>query len=134
MREPKFKAFCKESKKMFFPSCIDFEFKKVWVFKEDGEMCDLSFEFHQIELLEYTGRKDKNKKEIYEGDIVKNEDGKVGEIVYWAPEFFIVPTHALHPHQTICFGNEPVYTLRKSEYCEIIGNIYEDGELLNENN
>jgi hypothetical protein len=57
---------------------------------------------------EYTGLKDKNDKEIYEGDILDFEDDRI--VVYWADGFY--PKHGMY------------------DECEIIGNIYETPELL----
>lgn len=68
-----------------------------------------------FEVMQYTGLKDKNGKEIYEGDIVK-EDDKVGVIEYHGSSFMGV------------FGDERV--LNGESDFEVIGNIYENPELL----
>ena len=76
-----------------------------------------------FELMQYTGLKDKNGKEIYEGDIVKaniNNVVSIGKVVYiddWAmfqTEFTI--------------GNIGRYNCYEAD--EVIGNIYETPELL----
>jgi uncharacterized phage protein (TIGR01671 family) len=67
-------------------------------------------------LMQYTGLKDKNGKDIYEGDICKNDGGMIGEIVF--NEFawmFRWKSGNYYP-----FG----------QWCEVIGNIYENPELL----
>lgn len=84
------------------------------------------------ELMQYTGIKDKNGKEIYEGDIVewkylktwhKNE-------VRWVGGGFVVTTSGFKDDL-----NEPQDLLLVSILsCEVIGNIYENPELLNTNN
>ena len=72
-------------------------------------------------LGQYTGLKDKNEKEIYEGDIVKNKHGYLSKIEL--VEFF---EGGFSP-----FANDldEVFCWRKED-CEIIGNIYENPNLL----
>jgi len=65
-------------------------------------------------LCQYTGLKDKNGKEIYEGNIVVNSRGKKQQI-HWDDE----------PHGEPCLG----YELDKHGTYEIIGNIYENPKL-----
>jgi uncharacterized phage protein (TIGR01671 family) len=73
-------------------------------------------------LMQYTGLKDKNGKEIYEGDIVRFDNSSAGipdadyrqaVVQYRAPEFM--------PHH---LSNVTGYDV------EVIGNIYENPELL----
>ena len=81
----------------------------------------------EYEPLEYTGLKDKNGTEIYEGDIIKYTHKVVGsivrEVVYKSGAFGIEGTvKGTH----IIFGN-----ILESER-EVIGNIYKNPELLKE--
>lgn len=69
---------------------------------------------------QYTGLKDKNGKEIYEGDILyTNKYDKKHGIVRWNEEL-----GALHIY------NVPSKTLRNARLYEVIGNIYDNPELL----
>ena len=84
-----------------------------------------------IILMQYAGLKDKNGKEIYEGDIV-NRNGWIAEVVFkqrysWFELEYRKFPHL--PHSTTT--NEWYSTTKKDEIdFEVIGNIYENPELL----
>lgn len=108
MRELKFRAWDKENKKMYEVELIGENVLKLagaeWENREG------------FEVMQYTGLKDKNGQEIYEGDIIKYEwDGKtrIDVIVFNAPMF--TPSHAMR------------WSLYEDE---VIGNIYEHPHLL----
>jgi len=68
------------------------------------------------ELMQYTGLKDKNGKEIYEGDILKNQVSELS-VVKWQGIGWNPFVDSMIDHY-------------KSYRFEIIGNIYENPELL----
>lgn len=77
-----------------------------------------------FEVVQYTGLKDKNGKEIFEGDILEWND--LSFVVYWCD---IDCGFGLEYNKT----TGPWHDFSKKEipkYCEIIGNIYENKELL----
>ena len=73
MREIKFRAWDKKLKVMLIPFAIEFDSKRITF---DG------LDYHQLcdfELIQFTGLKDKNGKEIYEGDILESTNRAKGE-------------------------------------------------------
>ena len=84
-------------------------------------------------IMQYTGLKDKNGKEIYEGDVVRIPDdyeeygfmaGEQREVYYFDGCFRLKPKK----ENTRDRGNTIMDDMEK---CEVIGNIYENPELLN---
>jgi hypothetical protein len=76
-------------------------------------------------VMQFTGVEDKKGAEIYEGDVVKNERGEAGKVVFAQGRFVseYLPPHNWDPM-------EPCDGLLDRQ--EVIGNIYENSELLGE--
>ncbi|CIY41298.1 phage protein [Streptococcus pneumoniae] len=131
---PRYRAWIKTEKRMFFSDdilAIDYENKEIvtqQVYFENGLPDDRDiycYDFDEIELMQSTGLKDKNGKEVFIGDIVKCTRGCLHE-VYLEKEYggtFIGGMPAVYLKG---FGDGYAWT----EYEEIIGNIYENPELL----
>lgn len=120
MREIKFRALDKINKGIFNVKFIDFQEGRVY--KDDVSYCT----FNNIELMEYTGLKDKNNKEIYEGNIVIHHS-KMCKIIFNVEEARFV----LRDDE---FELEIPFTNNNNKRMEIVGNIYENPELLGDKN
>ena len=75
---------------------------------------------------QFTGLKDKNGKEIYEGDILKwKADNRLYAVIFnWGMFYASVEVC----NQEI-YGGFPLHSLTDDEACEIVGNIYDNPEL-----
>ena len=131
MREHKYRAWHKQERKMYEVSVIHFGVQYGMAPSDSANLvllCDKSQYYHEgqeVDLIEYTGLKDVAGKEIYECDILGIENASA-KVVYWElpPEFGLDFSH------------------NEDEWCEdwnlcddharmeIIGNIYENPELL----
>lgn len=133
---PKFRVWVKIGKRMVFSDdilAIDYENKKIvtqQVYFESGlavERDIYCYDFDDIELMQSTGLKDKNEKEVFvgDGDIIKCTKGCPHE-VYLEKEYggtYIGGMPAVYLK-----GLLSGYVWTEDE--EIIGNIYENPELL----
>ena len=109
MREIKFRAWDKVNKK--------------WIKHFNVDLLNVP-QMQFVELMQYTGLKDKNGKEIYEGDIISFGDSKT--VVFYEHAKFKVK----HRYDNSCYR---YYDLREASYFnkgKVIGNIYENKELL----
>lgn len=125
MRKIKFRAWNKDTKEMLYEN-----------FGGGRLDCDLNDSLYSLcsknsdyILMQYTGIKDKNGKEIYEGDIVMAEDRHLnlrstpikGEIRFGDGWFYITNKEKTLAFNMVWIGNG---------FGEVLGNIYENPELL----
>ena len=115
MREIKFRAWDPVKKAMFIPEYIDCEFGEIG-FTQHYEEGIFPYQNNPT-VMQYTGLKDKNGREIYEGDILQSKSGIVGPVVW--------------DDLSACFGwMHPELIAIDMDEGEVIGNIYENPELL----
>jgi len=119
-REIKFRAWDKENKE-FVPTDIlinaNGEITRVDTGREWTDVDHLDI----FELMQYTGLKDKNGKEIYEKDLVKDGNGKIA-VIEW---------HDLRASWIFCDEEFNELLFEKTLLLlEVVGNIYEHPELL----
>jgi len=130
MREIKFRAWDKVNCKMYDVLSLsrtyaDKAMQPTWAGKLHKYPASPTIQFGISEdeeknfvLMQYTGLKDKNGKEIYEGDIL-TPGGPIRLVVEW-----------LADDAMFGFRNSTFLLGRTSEMYEIIGNIFENPELL----
>lgn len=127
-REVKYKAWDKEEKVMIDWFWLNSEGKayETPVTLYDTPHTEIERNDDLI-LMQYTGLKDKNGVEIYEGDVIAEEVGLdelniIVEVVYYDGCFMGKEK-----------GHEPEYPIKDFLDGEVVGNIYENPELLEEN-
>ena len=127
MREIKFRAWLKEERKMVNVETLFIGINRLCFGNSKTE--DLFFrDFEEVELMQYTGLKDKNDKEIYEGDILFFRDENMKCIVVWQDTAFIIKSIEIRKYlEKMCWLDDTEIC------CEIVGNIYENKNLLEEN-
>jgi uncharacterized phage protein (TIGR01671 family) len=131
-RELKFRALDRNDGKVKKVGQIDFLVELVQFIGESGWV-----DFNNVELMQYTGLKDKNGKEIYEGDVIPYHFNKKTVSTVKYGEYhnpFDSDNHGGHVGFYLEW-NEENSLLRVDlgywiKVSEVIGNIYENPELL----
>ena len=122
---PKFRMWNRITSQLHLVGVLYFEDKEAEYVDDDNVLRFIGFK--NIELMQSTGLKDKNDKEVFVGDIIKCTKGCPHE-VYIEKEYagtFIGGMPAVYLKG---LGEGYAWT----EHEEIIGNIYENPELLEE--
>ena len=112
---PKYRAWDKETKTMNGMAEI---------YRNRNQEIELRPRDENITLMQSTGLRDKNGKEIFEGDIVK-----MAKDVYSEPTYYEVVRHRGGVYRLESKQHGCELWLRHTD-CEVVGNVYENQELL----
>jgi len=120
----KFRAWDKERKKFFTsPKWVEFQIDLYGVLSAKNFLPPHLKGEQQLTIMQYTGIKDSKGVEIFEGDVIEDTDYEgikiTGSIVYILGAFYI--DWNTYPHSLLGIGTPT-----------IVGNIYENKELLKE--
>ena len=127
---PKFRAWLKSAKEMVEVLEIDFYNKEVayiWTEQVSDYELEQTREVDKIDdlvLMQSTGLKDKNNVDIYTGDIldIKANFKRLGFVIFDHGKFKVQ-----HVEDTVFYDFTQVLS-----QCEVIGNVFENKELLEE--
>lgn len=116
---PKFRAWDRLTGKMFPVVVIDWTIQSVYIKQPNGLYSKRSFD--EVKLMQSTGGSDKYDNEIFEGDIVgEKDDASTYGVVTYDPDRLMFRV----------YGKDFDDALSDYWDCEIIGNIYENPELV----
>lgn len=139
MTDPRFRLWAKEDQKLLHVSSIHFNSKGIQyvdvvghVTKQDRTYASKTNRIYRdYELMQYTGLKDKNGVEIYEGDIVEIQQPtsyERGDISFREGAFAFTSREYPNGERAIVFLHSVHY--QNNWKVEVIGNIYENPELV----
>jgi len=145
MREIKFRVWDKKFEKIIYPEFLvendygvlvpaylkDINFHKIYIEEHEETTSQ-----ENIIIMQYIGLKDKNNKEIFEGDIVKRTVigycetiEEIGFIDFQNGSFVFNST-AKDKFKTSLYEDLKPYPSKAMPEYEVVGNVYENPELL----
>lgn len=124
MKETKFRAWSKGANMFLDITGFETEKGEIYGIFHDGDY--IGYDKEDIDLIQYTGLKDKNDKEIFEGDIVQVSGHPFRGSIDIDGNYEV----GYNEYMELCCGSW--YLFRMRHWAEVIGNIYENPELLEE--
>ncbi|ALQ36184.1 hypothetical protein RO03_05920 [Fusobacterium nucleatum subsp. nucleatum] len=124
MKEFKMKAWLKKEKKMVAIIGIDFNYEYIR-YTEDGNLFNENYKtvaFKDIELLQFSGAKDKAGQELYEADVIKFNDG-IDDI------YGLISYDDEDATYRVSYENITEHLSDLEGDFEIVGNIFENPDL-----
>ena len=122
---PKYRAWDSAKKEMFKDTFAITESGQVVVVEQESVASSPDYVFvDHLVIMQSTGLADKNGKEIFEGDIVK-----MSKDVYSEPTYYEVVRHRGGAYRLESKQHGCELWLRHTD-CEVVGNVYENPELL----
>ena len=124
MKELKIKAWLKKEKKMVAIIGIDFNYEYIR-YTEDDNLFNENYktaEFKDIELLQFSGAKDKAGQELYEADVIKFNDG-IDDI------YGLISYDDEDGSYRVSYENITEHLSDLEGDFEIVGNIFENSKL-----
>lgn len=124
MKEFKMKAWLKKENKMVSIIGIDLNYQYIR-YTDDGNLFKDDYkiaEFKDIELLQFTGAKDKAGQELYEADVIKFNDG-IDDI------YGLISYDDEDATYRVSYENITEHLSDLEEDFEIVGNIFENPDL-----
>lgn len=123
MREIKFRGFNNFNNGWIYGSLVEI-YEDCHILKEGKTFFDRHTKVDKDSIGQYTGLKDKDGKEIYEGDILQLPKGGI-RYVKWSDTFKLFVL--VDPREKKASLNICIYA---TEHIKVIGNIFENKELL----
>jgi len=115
-------------------------FRGIWLLEElisiNGRWETSSdYEDAKIKIMQYTWIKDKNWKDIYEGDILQFSDKRERHKQFWLDKEEVERDHIKYPYERreviLPDGYERLLSNEIQIYREVIWNIYDNPDLIN---